>query len=120
MAHSTSQLPVPQDSGLEGIVYTSSLNYEMHTEDRGNRRGRRPQVDFTMSAHVDSDTFYCVPVEAKQKLEARDIRSTRQHSCRGIMRKYISVGMLVDEITFSHGATMMAYQFQLRNGDRGH
>ena len=79
VAHSTSQLPVPQDSGLEGIVYTSSLNYEVHTEDRGNRRGRQPQVDFTMSAHVDSDTFYCVPVEAKQKLEARDIRSTRQH-----------------------------------------
>ena len=98
VAHSTSQLPVPQDSGLEGIVlYLISQLRSAYRRSRKSTGGGRPQVDFTMSAHVDSDTFYCkAEVGGKRHSEYQATLS-----CRGIMRKYISVGMLVDEITFS-------------------
>ena len=73
VAHSAAQIPVPEGSGIEQIVYTTSLNYEVQTEERGSQRGRRPQVDFTLSAHVENDVLYCVPVEAKKKAETKDM-----------------------------------------------
>ena len=45
---------------------TSVLNYEVETEEREGRCGRRPQVDYTMSAHFECDILYCVPVEAQK------------------------------------------------------
>ena len=73
VAHSAAQIPVPEGSGIEQIVYTTSLNYEVQTEERGSQRRRQPQVDFALSAHVENDVLYCVPVESKKKVETKDM-----------------------------------------------
>ena len=97
IAHSASQMPVPNDCDIGKIVYT----YEVNTEDRESQRGRRPQVDFALSAHVDSDNaIYCVPVEAKKTVEKRDMAQLAEYqaalSC-GVIKRYMSVGLLLDE-----------------------
>ena len=101
VAHSTAKIPIPEGCEIEQVVYSSSLNCEVTTEERGNRRGRRPQVDFTLSAHVKSDVLYCVPVEAKKVVEMKHMAQLSEYQgtlcCGGMLRKYVSVGMLVDE-----------------------
>ena len=101
VAHSTSQIPIPEGSDIKGIVYSSALSYEVDTEERRKRRGRRPQVDFMLSGHVNSEFMYCVPVEAKRSLEMKDMAQLSEYqatlSSSVPMRSYISVGILVDE-----------------------
>ena len=39
VSRSASLIPVPGDCGIGKLVYTSSLNYEVDTEDRGSQPG---------------------------------------------------------------------------------
>ena len=52
VGHSVSHIPLPEGSDIKEIVYSSALKYEVNTEDRGQRRRRRPQVDFTLSGQA--------------------------------------------------------------------
>ena len=58
-------------------------------------------MDFTLFAHVKSDMLYCVPLEAKKVVEMKHMAQLSEYQgtlyCGGVLRKYVSVGMLVDE-----------------------
>ena len=57
VAHSVQVIDPPEGVQPGHIEYASALLYEVGTEDRGDRRGRRPQVDFMLSADVADENF---------------------------------------------------------------
>ena len=91
VAHSVVCMALGEE-GWTGQHYSSGLSMEVNVEQRAGR----PQVDYVMSAHSAGKMIYCVPVEAKTKLELADIPQLTAYQAATAEEKWVGVGVPVD------------------------
>ena len=119
IAHSAQTIVAPDSFYTSTRIVCSSLNVEVNTEEREGRPGRRPQVDFTMTAYAstsdgvpESEALYCIPVEAKQRLVRKHMAQLGQYqaslSTGHFMREKVSVGFLLDATTVRFSFSLFA------------
>ena len=54
--------------------YFSAFSLEVNAERRSNRRGRKPQVDYALTAHTDGgELLYVIHVEGKIMISDKDV-----------------------------------------------
>ena len=93
MAYSAQCIAV---EGYTGDVFSSALSIEVNTEEP-ERPGRRPQVDYLMSAHAGETLLYCIPVEAKSTMPKKHVTQLSVYQATVSTRDRVGLGLLVDK-----------------------
>ena len=99
IAHAASMSLAPRDGNC--LEYCSALGRETQAAE-SDKRGRKPEVDYTMTGFVENDPMYIIPVEAKKKITEKHISQLSQYMGTLVNGRYVggcTVGMLIDHST---------------------
>ena len=102
VAHCMAMMRSPETYDKDSLEYFSAFSLEENAERRTNRRGRKPQVDYALTAHTDGgEPLYVIPVEGKIKISDKDVSQLSQYLStmgNGVYSSTkASVGLAVDE-----------------------
>ena len=80
VAHCKVMMRSPETYDKDSLEYFSAFSLEVNAERRSNRRGRKPQVDYALTAHTDGgELLYVIPVEGKIKISDKDVSQLSQY-----------------------------------------
>ena len=81
VAHCASTISAPNEYAGDGEVCYSEFVLEQPSESRKHERGRKPTVDYTLTAFLDDEPIFLIPVEAKPMLQEEDMSQIAHYMC---------------------------------------
>ena len=106
LAHSAQCIAV---EGSTGEVFSSSLSVEVNTVET-RRPGRRPQVDYLLSAHAGKTLLYCVPIEAKGLMDKKEVAQLSMYQATVSNGDKVGLGLLVDKDKVRFSFSVFAHE----------